>query len=77
MAISAPPPAELNMTQSAVSYQIKLLENYVGAPLFVRQARGVALSEKGDTIAPTDAAGPLAISPKAFDWCAMKAMPCW
>ena len=45
--------AELNMTQSAVSYQIKLLESFVGAPLFVRQARGVALSEKGETIAPT------------------------
>lgn len=45
--------AELNMTQSAVSYQIKLLESFVGAPLFVRQARGVALTEKGETIAPT------------------------
>jgi LysR family glycine cleavage system transcriptional activator len=41
------------MTQSAVSYQIKLLENFVGAPLFVRQARGVILSEKGKAIAPT------------------------
>lgn len=45
--------AELNMTQSAVSYQIKLLESFVGAPLFVRQARGVILSEKGKAIAPT------------------------
>jgi LysR family glycine cleavage system transcriptional activator len=45
--------AELNMTQSAVSYQIKLLENFVSAPLFVRQARGVILSEKGKAIAPT------------------------
>jgi LysR family glycine cleavage system transcriptional activator len=45
--------AELNMTQSAVSYQIKLLESFVGAPLFVRQARGVILSEKGKSIAPT------------------------
>ena len=44
---------ELNKTQSAVSYQIKLLESFVGAPLFVRQARGVTLSEKGETIAPT------------------------
>jgi LysR family glycine cleavage system transcriptional activator len=41
------------MTQSAVSYQIKLLEGFVGAPLFVRQARGVSLNEKGETIAPT------------------------
>lgn len=44
--------SELNMTQSAVSYQIKLLEAFVGAPLFVRMARGVALSEAGAALAP-------------------------
>ena len=38
---------ELGMTQSAVSYQIKILEDRVGAPLFVREARGVSLSEIG------------------------------
>lgn len=43
---------ELNMTQSAVSYQVKLLESFIGAPLFVREARGVALSEHGTTVAP-------------------------
>lgn len=43
---------ELNMTQSAVSYQIKLLESFVGTPLFKRLARGVALSEKGEAVAP-------------------------
>jgi LysR family transcriptional regulator, glycine cleavage system transcriptional activator len=43
---------ELNMTQSAVSYQVKLLESFIGAPLFVREARGVALSEQGRTVAP-------------------------
>ncbi|WP_119274743.1 LysR substrate-binding domain-containing protein [Taklimakanibacter deserti] len=43
---------ELNMTQSAVSYQVKLLEGFIGAPLFVRQARGVALSEHGESVAP-------------------------
>ena len=43
---------ELNMTQSAVSYQVKLLESFIGAPLFVREARGVALSEHGRTVAP-------------------------
>jgi LysR family transcriptional regulator, glycine cleavage system transcriptional activator len=44
--------AELNMTQSAISYQIRLLENYVDGPLFVRQARGVALNERGEAVAP-------------------------
>jgi LysR family glycine cleavage system transcriptional activator len=44
--------AELAMTQSAVSYQIKLLEGFLGAPLFVRLARGVALSDRGLAIAP-------------------------
>ena len=44
--------AELAMTQSAVSYQIKLLESFIGAPLFVRLARGVALSDRGLAIAP-------------------------
>jgi LysR family transcriptional regulator, glycine cleavage system transcriptional activator len=43
---------ELNMTQSAVSYQINLLERFVGAPLFARLPRGVALSEKGEAAAP-------------------------
>jgi len=43
---------ELNMTQSAVSYQVKLLESFIGAPLFVREARGVALSEQGRMVAP-------------------------
>jgi LysR family glycine cleavage system transcriptional activator len=43
---------ELNMTQSAVSYQVKLLESFIGAALFVRQARGVALSEQGQAVAP-------------------------
>jgi LysR family transcriptional regulator, glycine cleavage system transcriptional activator len=43
---------ELNMTQSAVSYQVKLLERFIGAPLFKREARGVALSEHGAMVAP-------------------------
>lgn len=30
---------ELGMTQAAVSYQIKLLEERVGAPLFLRKPR--------------------------------------
>lgn len=38
---------ELGMTQAAISYQIKILEDRVGAPLFIRKARGVQLSETG------------------------------
>ncbi|QND53202.1 LysR family transcriptional regulator [Phyllobacterium sp. 628] len=43
---------ELNMTQSAVSYQVKLLEEFAGAPLFQRLARGVTLTAKGEVLAP-------------------------
>ena len=43
---------ELNMTQSAVSYQMKLLEDFAGTPLFQRRARGVTLTPKGEVIAP-------------------------
>lgn len=43
---------ELGMTQAAVSYQIKLLEERVGSALFVRSARGVTLSEAGGRLAP-------------------------
>lgn len=44
--------AELGMTQAAVSYQIKLLEERVGAPLFLRRPRQIALSETGARLAP-------------------------
>jgi len=36
----------LNLTQSAVSHQIKALENDLGEPLFLRSKRGVKLSQK-------------------------------
>jgi LysR family transcriptional regulator, glycine cleavage system transcriptional activator len=44
--------AELNMTQSAVSYQIKIIEEFAGTALFERQARGVALTDEGRRIFP-------------------------
>jgi LysR family glycine cleavage system transcriptional activator len=44
--------AELGMTQAAVSYQIKLLEQRLGTPLFLRQPRALALSEAGQWLAP-------------------------
>jgi DNA-binding transcriptional LysR family regulator len=39
----------LNLTQSAVSHQIKSLESELGEPLFLRTARGVRLSRAGQT----------------------------
>jgi LysR family glycine cleavage system transcriptional activator len=44
--------AELGMTQAAVSYQVKLLEDRVGAALFLRLPRRVVLSEAGQRLAP-------------------------
>ena len=38
---------ELVLTQSAVSRQITLLEDYVGQTLFRRTRHGVALTERG------------------------------
>lgn len=49
--------AELGMTQAAVSYQIRLLEERLGLSLFARAKGRVALTEAGRRIAPqvTDA----------------------
>jgi LysR family glycine cleavage system transcriptional activator len=49
--------AELAMTQAAVSYQIKVLEERVGSPLFLRRPRQVSLTESGQVlaVAATDA----------------------
>ena len=43
---------ELGMTQAAVSYQIKVLEERVGVPLFLRRPRQVVLTEAGRRLAP-------------------------
>ncbi|MXN65773.1 transcriptional regulator GcvA [Stappia sp. GBMRC 2046] len=43
---------ELGMTQAAVSYQIKVLEDRLGAPLFHRRPRQVTLTETGQRLAP-------------------------
>ncbi|WP_327440048.1 LysR substrate-binding domain-containing protein [Pseudomonas donghuensis] len=40
--------SELYLTQSAVSKQIKVLEEHLGAMLFERRARGIALTPAGD-----------------------------
>lgn len=44
---------ELGMTQAAVSYQIKLLEERIGIQLFVRRPRQVELTEAGKRLAPS------------------------
>ena len=38
---------ELNLTKGAISYQISRLEQNLGFLLFIRQHRGIALTEKG------------------------------
>lgn len=43
---------ELNMTQSAVSQQIRLLEHHLGEPLFNRKHRRVSLTNKGMAYLP-------------------------
>src|SRR5688500_340505 len=49
--------AELGMTQAAVSYQIRLLEERLGLPLFARIKGRVSLTEAGRRAAPLVAAG--------------------
>jgi len=44
--------AELNVTPAALSFQIKSLEEHLGAPLFRRLNRAVDLTEAGRTLAP-------------------------
>src|SRR5690242_5466127 len=43
--------AELGMTQAAVSYQIKLLEERLNVPLFRREKRRVMLTDPGRRVA--------------------------
>lgn len=42
---------ELNLTQGAVSRQIRTLEDFVGEPLFARAKRRIHLTESGDRLA--------------------------
>lgn len=43
---------ELNVTQAAVSHQIKVIEEYLGVTLFVRYPRKLALTERGKALLP-------------------------
>ena len=44
---------EIGITQSAVSQQIKALEQFLGQPLFLRRARSLVLTEAGLSYLPT------------------------
>ncbi len=48
---------ELFVTQTAISHQIKLLEEYVGCLLFERRPNGLALTPQGQAIFPSISAG--------------------
>ena len=48
---------ELGMTQTAVSYQIRLLEEHIGEPLFWRRPRQIGLTETGQRLHPKVAEG--------------------
>ena len=43
---------ELNVTQAAVSHQIKVIEEYLGMALFVRTPRKLVLTEQGKALLP-------------------------
>jgi LysR family transcriptional regulator, glycine cleavage system transcriptional activator len=43
---------ELGLTQTAVSYQVKLLEDTLGEVLFLRQPRRIQLTDAGQRLAP-------------------------
>jgi LysR family transcriptional regulator, glycine cleavage system transcriptional activator len=49
--------SELGMTQAAVSYQIKLLEERLRTKLFLRHKKGLSLTEIGSRIAPLVSGG--------------------
>jgi len=44
---------ELNLTQSAVSHRVRMLESYLGYPLFERLPRGLKLTESGKAYLPS------------------------
>lgn len=43
---------ELNVTQAAVSHQIKVIEQYLGLQLFIRHPRKLVLTEQGKVLLP-------------------------
>ncbi|MFK7732081.1 MAG: transcriptional regulator GcvA [Pseudomonadales bacterium] len=43
---------EMNVTQAAISHQVKALENHLGLPLFKRLTRKLVLTEAGQNLLP-------------------------
>ena len=60
---------ELGLTQSAVSQQIRALEDRFGCPLFVRKHRAIALTDDGRRLLPgvTDGIANLRAASEAFE----------
>ncbi|MCP4818668.1 MAG: LysR family transcriptional regulator [Shimia sp.] len=58
--------SEVGLTQSAVSQQVKSLETRLGTPLFMRHARGLALTDAGRRLLP-EVAAPLQALVNAMD----------
>ena len=44
---------ELNLTQSTISHRVRMLERYLGYPLFERLPRGLRLTESGKAYLPS------------------------
>lgn len=60
---------ELRVTQTAISHQVKALEDTLGATLFKRLPRGLALTDEGHTLLPvlTDAFRRMSASLSQFE----------
>jgi len=60
---------EIGLTQSAVSQQVKSLEQRLGVPLFIRKPRSLALTDEGRKLLPqvAIAIGTLASATASFD----------
>ena len=58
---------ELGMTQTAVSYQVKLLEDNIGEPLFLRKPRQIALTWFKGQMGVTDGDA-MSMSPWGLSW---------
>ncbi|MBL6430649.1 MAG: LysR family transcriptional regulator [Alphaproteobacteria bacterium] len=54
--------AELNLTPSALSHQIRTLEDHFDQPLFKRMNRSIALTQAGRRLLPGDRAGLLLLN---------------